>query len=135
MVLRSELLLANSESKSYKDDSDAKAKQISWLEEQLRNAQEQVETTRKEAAQLRSDHSGMVQRSELEALQAQLHELDRTSWSENKRQREITQVLNEKLCSADSERAAYVNKIQVFIPTNDSISSVWFCTFSNTYLK
>ncbi len=122
--MRSELLSANAESKSCKDDSEAKAKQIIWLEEQLTKSQEQVATTRKEAAKLRADQGEMVQRSELEALQTQLNELDRTSRLEIKRQRENSQALNEKLSSVDSERAACVNKMQVCISEVDTIDLV-----------
>ena len=116
MVLRSDLLSAESEIKSNKDDAEAKAKQISWLEEQLTKAQEQIATTRKEAAQLRTDHGGMVQRSELDALQTELNELHRTLQSENKRHRENVQALNEKFSSVDSERAEHVYKMQVSVP-------------------
>ncbi len=113
MVLRSELLSVMSESKSYQDDAEAKAKQIAWLEQQLSQAQEQVSTTRKEVTQLRVDQGGMVHRSELEAMQAEFTKLD-CSWKvESKRQRELFQALNEKFSVVDSERAELVNKMKV----------------------
>ena len=113
MVLRSELLLVMSERKNYQDDAEAKAKQIAWLEQQLSKAQEQVVTIRKEAAQLRVDHGGMVHRSELEALQADFDKLDSSTKIEIKRQRELYQALNEKFSMLDSEKAELANKMQV----------------------
>ncbi len=115
MVLRSDFLSAKSESQSNKEDAQAKAIQIAWLEDQLSKAQEQVATTRKEGAQLRVDHGGMVQRSDLEALQTQLNELDRTYQLENKRLRDALQALNQNFSAVDSERAAHVIKMQVCI--------------------
>jgi predicted nucleic acid-binding Zn-ribbon protein len=115
MVLRSELLSVISECKNHQDDAEAKAKQIAWLEQQLSKAQDQIATIRKEAAQLRVDHGGMVHRSELEALQAEIEKLDCSSKVENKRQRELFQALNEKFSVVDTERAELANKIQVCV--------------------
>ena len=114
-LLQSESLSAKSEFKLNKDDAEAKAIQIAWLEDQLSKAQEQVASARKKAAQLRVDHGGMVQRSDLEALQTQLNELDRTYQLENKRLRDALQALNQNFSAVDSERAAHVIKMQVCI--------------------
>ena len=114
MVLRSDFLSAKSDIQSNKEDAEAKAIQIAWLEDQLSKAQEQAASARKEAAQLRVHNGGMVQRSDLEALQTQLNELDRTYQLENKRLRDALQALNKKFGAVDSERAAHVIKMQVY---------------------
>jgi hypothetical protein len=113
MVLRSEYLVAQSESKANKDDAAAKGQDLIWLEEQLAKTQRQLSDSRQEAAQLRVEMCGMVQRCSLESLQQQLHEMETAALLESKSQREVIKDLNSRLSACDSERAGQINKMQV----------------------
>jgi hypothetical protein len=113
MVPRSELLAAQSLAKANKDDADAKAKDLAWLEEQMKKAQEQLSAARQEAASLRAEAGGMVPRSDLEAAKLQLHELEKAARLEQKKQREELQALNDRLSAIDTEKASHANKMQV----------------------
>jgi chromosome segregation ATPase len=113
MVLRSELLAAQSEGKAYKDDAAAKAQSLIWLEEQLGKAQQQLSDSRQEVAQLRVEMGGMVQRRNLDTMQLQLQEIDNALISESTKQREVIQNLNSRLCAYDAEIAEHSNKMQV----------------------
>jgi hypothetical protein len=113
MVLRSELLAAQSEGNAIKEDSAAKAQDLIRLEEQLDKTTQQLSDSRQEAAQLRVAMGGMVERDNLESLQLQLKAIDNAAMSECTKQREIIHNLNSRLSAADTEIAAHTNKMQV----------------------
>jgi predicted nucleic acid-binding Zn-ribbon protein len=71
MVLRSELTAAESEAKATKEELEAKARDLDWVEGQLSRTQEQLNSVRAEAAQLQLAISGMVPKSELFATRAE----------------------------------------------------------------
>ncbi len=69
--MRSELTAAESEAKATKEELEAKARDLDWVEDQLRRTQEQLNSARAEAAQLQHVASSMVSKSELNTYQAE----------------------------------------------------------------
>ena len=75
MVDRAELLAALSETKTVREDAQAKERDLAWSESQLAKAREQLEQARLIESELRAELSSMVPRSQLEASKAEAREL------------------------------------------------------------
>ena len=79
MALRSDLTAAESEAKANKEELEAKARDLEWVEGQLSRTQEQLNSVRAEAAQLQLAISSMVPKSELSATRAECDKLREAS--------------------------------------------------------
>jgi hypothetical protein len=120
MVPRSELLEALSQAKANKDDADSKAKDLAWLEEQMKKSQEQLAAARQEAASLRAEVGGMVPRSELEATAARLAESQAAAREAQAKQQETMSELNGRLIALEKEKSENLVKMQVKLNWNSS---------------
>jgi hypothetical protein len=102
MFLRSELLAAQSENNSSKEDSSAKLQSLNRLEKPLSKPQPLLFDSRQEAAGAlrRVEMGGMVQRLTLEL---QLQDVENTVRSEGANQREVIQDLHMNAGDAASE--------------------------------
>ena len=106
MVLRSELTAAESAAKATKEELEAKARDLDWVEGQLTRAQEQLNSVRAEAAQLQLAISGMVPKSELISSRAESDKI-----------REDVLALHGATKALEDENSALVLKIQVYWQT------------------
>ena len=113
MVPLSELLAAQSEAKMLKDEVQAKVKDLAWMEGQLSKAQGQVNEARVEAAQLRAEMSGMVQRTDLEAARAQIKALDEALKKEGQQHADALNALREQLRALEQEKRDLLSNTQV----------------------
>jgi predicted nucleic acid-binding Zn-ribbon protein len=102
MVLRSELTAAESEAKATKEELEAKARDLEWVECQMYRTQEQLNSVRAEAAQLQLAISGMVPKSELFATRADCDNL-----------REAILELQGAMRTLNDEKSDLVQKMQV----------------------
>ncbi len=110
---RSELLAAQSLAKANKDDADAKAKDLAWLEEQMKKAQEQLSAARQETASLRAEVGGMVPRSDLEAAAARLAESQAAAREALAKHQATLVDLNGRLGALEKEKSEHLVKMQV----------------------
>ena len=113
MVSRSDLLAAISEAKAIKEDLAAKAKEFAWLEGQNSKGQEQLQAARLEVAQLQATISGMVPRSDLDAMKRQLNEAEAAFRVDGQAQRDQINNLNDRLRALEDEKSNLVIKMQV----------------------
>jgi predicted nucleic acid-binding Zn-ribbon protein len=126
MVDRAQLLAALAEIKALKDDVSAKAKDLAWQQQQQAKLQEQLQNARVEAAQLRADMSAMVPRTDLDAANALIQEIEAAAKAESRRQREAIASLHEKMSGLEEEKSTLVSNMQV---RNSDI----FCTLLYSY--
>jgi chromosome segregation ATPase len=113
MVPRSELLAALSQAKANKEDADSKAKDLAWLEEQQKKAQEQLAAARQEVAGLRTEVGGMVPRSDLEAAVGRLAESQAAAREAQAKHQELLGELNGKLVALEKDKTDHMVKMQV----------------------
>ncbi len=115
MVSRSELLAALSDAKAKQDEIQAKTNDLAWLERQLSQAQEQTNSARQETAQLRTDMSKMVRRSDLDSAKELISNLESVVAIEGKKQRETIAALNLRIGSLEIEKSHRDTIIKVFL--------------------
>jgi hypothetical protein len=108
MVPRTELLDALSAAKAKADDHQASAASAARVQEQL-------EATRAEADKLREELRKMIKRSDFEAEQKRLRDLEQEARAEAQKLKDSITALNEQLRGLNLEKESLLSELKVHL--------------------
>ena len=112
MVPRSDLLAALSDAKARQEEAQGKATDLAWLERQLAEAQEQIDSARRETTALVGEMHRMVPRADLDSARELIASLQAAEASDSQKQRDTVSALKRLVGDLEAEQSALQAQIK-----------------------